>query len=85
MMKRKVEQRETQRAYVHALSYSGSHICEKDHSRGRALEERFATADSSMCLSSSSTLRCPQAAGDPFSMTIKLTDIRFCPLELNQA
>ena len=47
MMKRKVAQRETQRAYVHALSYSGSHIREKERRPGRT-SKRFATAEISM-------------------------------------
>ena len=46
-MKRKVAQRETQRAYVHALSYSGSHIREKERRPGRT-SKRFATAEISM-------------------------------------
>jgi len=46
-MKRKVDQGETQRAYVHALSDSGSHIREKERRPGRT-SKRFATAEISM-------------------------------------
>ena len=47
-MKRKVAQRETQRAYVHALSDSGSHIREKERRPGRT-SKRFATAEHLHC------------------------------------
>ena len=47
MMKRKAAQRETQRAYVHALSDSGSHIREKERRPGRT-PKRFETAEISM-------------------------------------
>ena len=43
VMKRKVDQGETQRAYVHALSDSGSHIREKERRPGRT-PKRFETA-----------------------------------------
>ena len=43
-MKRKVDQGETQLAYVHALSDSGSHIREKERRPGRT-PKRFATAE----------------------------------------
>ena len=46
-MKRKVDQEETQRAYVHALSDSGSHIREKERRPGRTLK-RLATTEISM-------------------------------------
>ena len=49
-MKRKVDQEETQRAYVHALSDSGSHICEKERRPGRT-RKRFATAEHWHCCS----------------------------------
>ena len=37
-MKRKVNQGETQRGYVHALSDCGSHIREKERTPGRTLK-----------------------------------------------
>ena len=46
-MKRKVDQGETQRACVHALSDSGSHICEKERRPGRT-PKRLATTEISM-------------------------------------
>ena len=46
-MKRKVDQGETQRACVHALSDSGSHLREKERRPGRTLKH-FATAEISM-------------------------------------
>ena len=49
-MKRKVDQGETQRAYVHALSDSGSHIHEKERRPGRT-PKRFATAEHLHCCS----------------------------------
>ena len=49
-MKRKVALRETQRAYVHALSDSGSHIREKERRAGRT-PKRFATAEHLRCCS----------------------------------
>ena len=49
-MKRKVDQGETQRAYVHALSDSGSHIREKERRPGRT-PKRFATAEHLHCCS----------------------------------
>ena len=49
-MKRKVDQEETQRAYVHALSDSGSHIREKERRPGRT-PKRFATAEHLHCSS----------------------------------
>ena len=49
-MKRKVDHGETQRAYVHALSDSDSHIREKERRPGRA-SKRFATAEHLHCFS----------------------------------
>ena len=47
VMKDKVDQGETQRAYVHALSDSGSHICKKERRPGRT-PKRLATTKISM-------------------------------------
>ena len=55
-MKRKVDQGETQRACVHALSDSGSHLREKERRPGRTLKH-FATAEISMRLAVTSTHR----------------------------
>ena len=49
-MERKVDQGETQHAYVHALSDSGSHIREKERRPGR-IPKRFATAEHLRCCS----------------------------------
>ena len=47
VMKDKVDQGETQRAHVHALSDSGSHICKKERRPGRT-PKRLATTKISM-------------------------------------
>ena len=47
-MKRKVDQGETQRAYVHELSDSASHISEKERRPGRT-RKRFVIAEHLHC------------------------------------
>ena len=46
MIKRKVEQREKQRAYMHALSCRGSHICGEERRPGNAPAYRGFTTES---------------------------------------